>query len=726
MPSVEELLNQDSEDEYIDISPINDIITIDPETRTINLPASETLFGTEQETNVERKYFKCPKIVGDNIDLSKHQIYITYVTAKDNAGTFLPEEEPGLYYCEDMAVDGDYITFSWLLSGNVLNNHGFIAFAVSAKHMDGEVLKTRWKTKPAVGTVLLTVPDGANQIVEEYPDIITQLLDKMNAVEEVATPEAMQNYVDAYFGRNPVQPVQLDSTLTDNTKAAPAGMVGELRGDLVDLQEKTLYKGYISLGKNGDGSDNPTFYGYGVPIKKSTIRKVNVTIMAEQSLEQENVTLKCQIKNKNGVLLGEKECTVYARHYQDSIYEFIFDSDIVIDTDYGWIYVFSENYKLGYCTFTTTNINKDIVYDYQTNNVTGKYMGVLNGDWWNFNTDQSYQFNLCFELFSFDYNGRSIPLRNEERITKIEGKIVNDTVITVSNATELKETLDSIATSVSNNKANAKNRYTIQLNSGTYDMYSICKKSGYVDQEKFNRGIEIPDYVSLVGVGNVILECNIPDSDNTSDYLPSRIISVISTYGENNFENINFVATNCRYCVHDDNGGDYKYRTISFKNCTFKHNGVNNADVWPSPECYGAGYTAGRKGIFENCTFEGDFLPFYIHSSSEFWMTDKFEVSIKNCAFITTYENAIDLQDAYGTDLQGVAHIDNCYLTGKIRLSGSKPWTIYGGGNSNVEVSNENNSKIYLVNCGGLTESQVNNLIDAKLTGVETLLGGGF
>lgn len=218
-------------------APVNDVITIDPETRTINIPASETLFGTEQEMNVERKYFKCPKIVGDNIDLSKHQIYITYVTAKDNTGTFLPEEEPGLYYCEDMAVDGDYITFSWLLSGNVLNNHGFIAFAVSAKHMDGEVLKTRWKTKPAVGTVLLTVPDG-EAIVERYPDIITQLLDKMNAVEEIATPEAMQNYVDAYFGRNPVQPVQLDSTLTDPEKAAPANVVGELRGDLIEDTNK--------------------------------------------------------------------------------------------------------------------------------------------------------------------------------------------------------------------------------------------------------------------------------------------------------------------------------------------------------------------------------------------------------------------------------------------------------------------------------------------------------
>lgn len=232
MPSVEELLNQDSEDEYIDISPINEIITIDPETRTINLPASETLFGTEQEMNVERKYFKCPKIVGDNIDLSKHRIYITYVTAKDNTGTFLPEEEPGLYYCEDMAVDGDYIKFSWLLSGNVLRNHGFIAFAVSAKYMDGDVLKTRWKTKPAVGMVLLTVPDG-EAIEERYPDIIAQLLDRMNAVEEIATEEAMQRYVDDYLGRNPVQ---IDDTLTDNTKAAPAGMVGELSNDLIMLR----------------------------------------------------------------------------------------------------------------------------------------------------------------------------------------------------------------------------------------------------------------------------------------------------------------------------------------------------------------------------------------------------------------------------------------------------------------------------------------------------------
>ena len=201
MPSVEELLSQDSDDEYMDISPINDIITIDPETRTINLPASETLFGTEQEMDVERKYFKCPKIVGDNIDLSKHQIYIMYITAQDSSGVFLPGEGSEPYYCKDMAVDetGNYITFSWLLSGNVLSKAGFIAFAVCAKHMDGGVLKTRWKTKPSVGTVLLTVPDGASQIVDVYPDIIAQLLERMDAVEEIVANAALEDLPNEYY-----------------------------------------------------------------------------------------------------------------------------------------------------------------------------------------------------------------------------------------------------------------------------------------------------------------------------------------------------------------------------------------------------------------------------------------------------------------------------------------------------------------------------------------------
>lgn len=44
-------------------------LIIDPSTRKIAVPKSEQLFGVYGEGNIERKYFKCPKIVGDNVDL---------------------------------------------------------------------------------------------------------------------------------------------------------------------------------------------------------------------------------------------------------------------------------------------------------------------------------------------------------------------------------------------------------------------------------------------------------------------------------------------------------------------------------------------------------------------------------------------------------------------------------------------------------------------------------
>ena len=133
---------------------VNDVITIDGETRMISVPASEIFFGVESDKDVERKHFRCPKVVGDGIDLSKHQIYISYITSDSAGKTF--SGNAGLYLCEDVATDGDDITFSWQLSGNVFASAGFIAFKVLAAKTDGENVQTRWNTVPAIGTVLMT------------------------------------------------------------------------------------------------------------------------------------------------------------------------------------------------------------------------------------------------------------------------------------------------------------------------------------------------------------------------------------------------------------------------------------------------------------------------------------------------------------------------------------------------------------------------------------------
>lgn len=214
--------------------PVDDAITIDGESRVISVPASEILFGVETDKDVERKHFRCPKIVGDGIDLSKHQIYISYITSDSTGKSF--SGDSNLYLCEDVAIDGDDVTFSWQLSGNVFASAGFIAFKVLAAKTDGENVQTRWNTVPAVGTVLMTVPDGMD-ISETYPDIVTQLLERMESVEKIATEESMQGYVNTYLEAHPAD---IDETLTDHKKAAPADVVGKLKEDLDGIANQTM------------------------------------------------------------------------------------------------------------------------------------------------------------------------------------------------------------------------------------------------------------------------------------------------------------------------------------------------------------------------------------------------------------------------------------------------------------------------------------------------------
>lgn len=93
MPSLEEAMRQ-SEDgiKQLDdglITPVNDVFMINPETRIIEVPESERLFGVNFDKDVEKKYFKCPKIVGNNINLSKHKIYVVYQKANESITTLM-------------------------------------------------------------------------------------------------------------------------------------------------------------------------------------------------------------------------------------------------------------------------------------------------------------------------------------------------------------------------------------------------------------------------------------------------------------------------------------------------------------------------------------------------------------------------------------------------------------------------------------------------------------
>lgn len=174
----------------------DEIFEINADTRSITVPKSEKIFGVESDQNVERKKFRCPKIVGDNIDLSALQLYINYENGNG---------EKDAYMVQDVSVDGNYSAFSWILSRNVMAYKGTVKFIVCAKRVDSSGnLSSEWNTTIAEGTViegLETVP----YIAGNNSDVIGYLLDRMDEVEKLTTPETMQKYVNAYLAEHKIE-----------------------------------------------------------------------------------------------------------------------------------------------------------------------------------------------------------------------------------------------------------------------------------------------------------------------------------------------------------------------------------------------------------------------------------------------------------------------------------------------------------------------------------------
>ena len=171
------------------VEPVNDIFEIDPETRVITVPASEKLFGVANDGNSERKHFRCPKIVGDNIDLSTMHLYINYQNAN---GDKYP------YLVEDIRTDGDYITFSWLIGPDVVAYKGQIKYIVCAKNG----ATAEWNTTIAEGTVLEGL-EATDEVVERNPDIIEQILTRLDNVTEIPQ-EKVSSAVEEYMAKNPI------------------------------------------------------------------------------------------------------------------------------------------------------------------------------------------------------------------------------------------------------------------------------------------------------------------------------------------------------------------------------------------------------------------------------------------------------------------------------------------------------------------------------------------
>lgn len=166
MATTEELLAQ-LEAEAQSETPV---CVIDPETRTVTVPPEYQLLGVENDKKVERLYFQCPKIVGDNQDLSQdYQLFMNYQNANG---------DPDAYHIDDMEVDEDNITFSWLLEENVTKYRGDIQFAFGAIIPGDEAEdpdKNRWNTTINTDCTCLVGLKCTQQVAESNADALVQI-----------------------------------------------------------------------------------------------------------------------------------------------------------------------------------------------------------------------------------------------------------------------------------------------------------------------------------------------------------------------------------------------------------------------------------------------------------------------------------------------------------------------------------------------------------------------
>lgn len=166
--------------------------TVDDDTRVVTIPEKYKKLGTESDEKAKRVWFRFPKLVGNNgIDLSAISVRVNFRNANGDGD---------IYMVEDLAVDGDYVIFSWELTRKVTAYKGHVSFIVCAvKSATDGTTKNEWNTTLNKECKVLEGLEVNEQIAQENPDIIEYILANLGgsvSAEDIAT--AVEEYMTAH------------------------------------------------------------------------------------------------------------------------------------------------------------------------------------------------------------------------------------------------------------------------------------------------------------------------------------------------------------------------------------------------------------------------------------------------------------------------------------------------------------------------------------------------
>lgn len=157
---------------------------IDAETRKITVPETYKILGVESDEDSERVYFRAPRIVGDKIDLATQGLRINYQNANSQKDS---------YPVDDLTVENEFITFSWLLSRKAVAYKGAVKFIVCAVRIgDNAEISNEWNTTLASAEVLEGLEVDLSGIPDEEGKDLLEALIALSQVKLMEVGEATE------------------------------------------------------------------------------------------------------------------------------------------------------------------------------------------------------------------------------------------------------------------------------------------------------------------------------------------------------------------------------------------------------------------------------------------------------------------------------------------------------------------------------------------------------
>lgn len=230
----------------------------------------------------------------------------------------------------------------------------------------------------------------------------------------------------------------------------------------------------------------------------------------------------------------------------------------------------------------------------------------------------------------------------------------------------LRKAFQSISPSVSK-------RFVIEMPEGIYDVKSWFTDDEIAKEEsRFMGGLQVPNYVKLLGVGardKIILKW-----DNSGNVHYGQI-STLNMKDWNELENLTIVGNNVRYAVHDDYQASKAARHLRVVNCDFQ--------ITDGSRAWGAGHNGGYDGEFINCKFSlfrgtgyvqnyTYIEPFVLHDNIDSVGDSK--VLFENCRFYNEYTNrpclAFGMNANKNKDITR-AVVNGCKMNTYLKMSGN-------------------------------------------------------